>query len=50
MTYQLAAFGFVALDELLEAVQCYEKGLKLAPNNYVLWTGLGLVLYGPEDE
>src|SRR5207253_1614586 len=50
MTYQLAAFGFESLDELPEALRCYEQGLILAPNNDALWTGLGLLLYGREDE
>jgi tetratricopeptide (TPR) repeat protein len=50
MTYQLAASGFESLDELDDALKCYEEGLKLAPDNETLLIGLGLLVYGRDNE
>jgi tetratricopeptide (TPR) repeat protein len=50
MSYQLAASGFEILDDLPAALQCYEDGLKLSPDNEVLLIGKGLLLYGSQTE
>jgi tetratricopeptide (TPR) repeat protein len=50
MTYQLAATGFESLDEPQEALKCYEEGLKKAPDKETLLVGLGLLLYGRDDD
>jgi len=50
MTYQLAATWFESLDEPQEALSCYEEGLRITPENETLLIGLGLLLYGRDDE
>jgi tetratricopeptide (TPR) repeat protein len=50
MSYQFAASGFEILDDLPAALQCYDEGLRLSPDNEMLLIGKGLLLYGSQTE
>jgi tetratricopeptide (TPR) repeat protein len=50
MAYQVAAFGLESVDEVADALQCYEEAVRLAPTNYAAWSGLGLLLYGRDSK
>jgi tetratricopeptide (TPR) repeat protein len=49
-TYQLAGAAFESLGDIPSALRCYDEGLKLAPDNELLLTSKGLVLYGNQTE
>jgi tetratricopeptide (TPR) repeat protein len=50
MICQFAAFALEVADEPEEAIKCYEQALRMAPNSQELRVGLGLLLYGRDDE
>lgn len=50
MIYHSAALGFHLLGNFPEARHAYEEVLRISPDNATVLVGLGLLLYGREDE
>jgi tetratricopeptide (TPR) repeat protein len=48
--YHLAAIGFLLLGNSPEAEHAFEEGLRITPDDDDILVGLGLSLYGREDE
>lgn len=49
MVYHQAAIGFEVVEDFPSALQCYEDGLKFAPDHDGLLVGKGLLLYGSDS-
>jgi tetratricopeptide (TPR) repeat protein len=50
MVYHIAALGFHLLGNVPEARHAYEEVLRISPDNAAALVGLGVLLYGREDE